>query len=188
MHACYTQLRSELRSCCKYKPRVEYTLDYPCLNYSVCELSVHDYFFNLPSIWFIKLRTINVYKNIWFIKSITSLCVTSAGVRADTQGVASVWEEHVSQAVCLTKGVVSVWNIKFGLSVFFNYPCVPQLAWIIESILYFNCCNIKCKHTVVVGILLLISQSLGFETLKRSPFRNIIAYRWYRHCGGWKRM
>jgi hypothetical protein len=34
--------------------RLHGTLDYPGANYSVCGLSLHDSFFNLLSIWFIK--------------------------------------------------------------------------------------------------------------------------------------
>jgi hypothetical protein len=72
-----------------YKKEVQCTLDYPGADYSVCGLSVHDSFCNLPSTCFIKLRTINrLYtQNIWFIKTDKSLCDSFPGAQAITQEV-----------------------------------------------------------------------------------------------------
>jgi hypothetical protein len=83
----YTQCKSILQC----------TLNYLGVDYSVCGLSVHECFFNLPSIWLIQLRTMK--KNIWLIKADTGQCDSSSGACASTQRVGSVWEEHVFQPV-----------------------------------------------------------------------------------------
>jgi hypothetical protein len=55
-------------------------------------------------------------------------------VSASTLGVV-LCENSRFLNLCLAKLPVSVYNIKFGLSVFFSYSCVisPPLALIIES-------------------------------------------------------
>jgi hypothetical protein len=81
----------------KYK--IQSTLDYPGADWSVCGLSMHDSFFNLQSIWFIKLRTTDTYtgslvhKSGYFPVFLISWCT-----REHTRS-GSVWEEHVSQSV-----------------------------------------------------------------------------------------
>jgi len=71
--------------------------DYPGADYSVCGLSVHDSFFNLPSIWFIKLRTINIYTEYLVHKS----------------GYVPVWliscaREHTGSGKCVRRARFSV--------------------------------------------------------------------------------
>jgi hypothetical protein len=61
----YTQRKSILQC----------TLDYLGVDYSVCGLSVHECFFNLPSIWLIQLRTMKKkylahksrYRSVWLV-------------------------------------------------------------------------------------------------------------------------
>jgi hypothetical protein len=74
------------------------TLDYPGADYSICGLSVLDYVFNLPSIWFIKLRAINTYTEYLVDKRGYVLVWLSPGAWEHT-GSGSVWEKHVFQSV-----------------------------------------------------------------------------------------